>query len=33
MKPLTIFREGVRIRVVSQKTCLAFFTVFGGLVD
>ncbi len=23
-KPLTFFREGVRIRTVSQKTCLAF---------
>ena len=33
MKPLTFFREGVRIRAVSQKTCLAVLITFRSLVD
>lgn len=28
-----IFREGVRIRAVSQKTCLAVLITFRSLVD
>lgn len=33
IKPLTFFREGVRIRAVSQKTCLAVLITFRSLVD